>query len=93
MHVTAKLVPNDSTITLTELQAKTSLDPINLARVLRMAMTNGIFREPSHGVIAHTAASRALAEDEDMQAWVGFCGEDILPAAGHPHTLRLPIRL
>ncbi|KAK4157010.1 O-methyltransferase-domain-containing protein [Chaetomidium leptoderma] len=79
----AKLVPVDSTITLAELQAKTSLDAINLARLLRMVMTNGIFREPSPGVIAHTAASRVLAEDEDMQAWVGFNGEDIFPAAGH----------
>jgi hypothetical protein len=83
IRATAKLVPVDSTITLAQLQTKTSLDPINLARVLRMAMTNGIFREPSPGVIAHTAASRVLAEDEDMQAWVGFNGEDILPAAGH----------
>ncbi|AEO65259.1 uncharacterized protein THITE_2112095 [Thermothielavioides terrestris NRRL 8126] len=79
----AKLVPVDSTITLDELQTKTSLDPINLARLLRMAMTNGIFREPSPGVIAHTAASRVLAEDENMQAWIGFNGEDIFPAAGH----------
>jgi hypothetical protein len=83
IHALAKLVPVDSTITLAQLQTKTSLDPINLARVLRMAMTNGIFREPTPGVIAHTAASRVLAEDEDLQAWVGFNGEDILPAAGH----------
>ncbi|KAK4031943.1 O-methyltransferase-domain-containing protein [Parachaetomium inaequale] len=79
----AKLVPVDSTITLAELQTKTTLDSINLARLLRMAMTNGIFREPSPGVIAHTAASRVLAEDEDMQSWIGFNGEDIFPAAGH----------
>ncbi|KAL2142529.1 hypothetical protein VTI28DRAFT_1086 [Corynascus sepedonium] len=79
----AKLVPVDSTITLAELEAKTSLDPINLARLLRMAMTNGIFREPSPGVIAHTAASRVLAEDENMQAWIGFNGEDIFPASAH----------
>ncbi|KAK4124827.1 S-adenosyl-L-methionine-dependent methyltransferase [Parathielavia appendiculata] len=79
----AQLVPIDSTITLAELQTKTTLDPINLARLLRMAMTNGIFREPSPGVIAHTAASRVLAEDEDMQAWVGFNGEDIFRASGH----------
>jgi hypothetical protein len=60
---------------------KTSLDPVNLARVLRMAMTNGIFREPTPGVIAHTASSRALAEDDDLQAWVGFNTEDIFPAS------------
>lgn len=79
----AKLFPVDTTSTLLELQAKTSLDPINLARVLRLAMANGIFREPSPGIIAHTAASRVLAEDENMQAWIGFNGEDIFPAAGH----------
>ncbi|KAK3310860.1 S-adenosyl-L-methionine-dependent methyltransferase [Chaetomium strumarium] len=82
-HLLSKLVPVDSTVTLAELQTKTTLDPINLARLLRMAMTNGIFREPSPGVIAHTAASRVLAEDEDMNAWVGFNGEDILRASGH----------
>ncbi|KAL2132410.1 hypothetical protein VTI74DRAFT_3828 [Chaetomium olivicolor] len=79
----AKLVPLDAPIPLAELQTKTSLDPINLARLLRMAMTNGIFREPSPGLVAHTAASRVLAEDEDMQAWVGFNGEDIFRASGH----------
>jgi hypothetical protein len=74
-------VPLDSTITLAELQTKTTLDPINLARILRHAMTNNIFREPSPGVIAHTAASRLLAQDAQLQAWVGFNGEDIFPAA------------
>lgn len=79
----AKHVPTGSTITLEELQTKTTLDPINLARLLRLAMTNGIFREPSPGVIAHTAASRVLAEDDDLGAWVGFNGEDIFRASGH----------
>ena len=46
-------------------------------------MTKGIFREPTPGIIAHTAASRALAEDGDLHAWIGFNGEDIFPAAAH----------
>ncbi|KAK3903503.1 hypothetical protein C8A05DRAFT_14529 [Staphylotrichum tortipilum] len=79
----AKLVPISTPIPLTTLATLTPLDPINLARILRMAMTNGIFCEPSPGVIAHTAASRVLAEDENMQAWIGFNGEDIFPSAGH----------
>ncbi|KAK0628564.1 S-adenosyl-L-methionine-dependent methyltransferase [Bombardia bombarda] len=79
----AKLFPVDSTITLAELQTKTSLDAINLARLIRVAITNGIFREPSPNVIAHTAGSRLLAEDGDLQAWVGFNCEDVFPAAGH----------
>lgn len=79
----AKLVPLDSPITLAELQQKTSLDPINLARVLRHAMTTKIFSEPTHGTIAHTAASKLLAEDQALQAWVGFNTEDIFRAGGH----------
>ncbi|GKT51226.1 chlorophenol O-methyltransferase [Colletotrichum spaethianum] len=79
----AKLVPVDGTITLTELQSKTSLDPVNLARILRHVMTNRIFREPSPGVIAHTAASRLLAEDQALQDWVGYNLEDNFPASAH----------
>jgi hypothetical protein len=79
----AKLFPVNSTITLRELQAKSRLDSVNLARLLRYAMTNNIFREVSPGVIAHTAASRCIAEDEDLQAWIGFNTEDIFPASAH----------
>ncbi|KAJ0122914.1 O-methyltransferase [Diaporthe amygdali] len=79
----AKLVPLEKSITLAELQSLTPLDPVNLARTLRMAMTNHIFCEPSPGVIAHTAASRLLATDSELAAWVGFNAEDIFPASGH----------
>lgn len=78
----AQLFPTSSTITLPELESKTTLDPVNLARILRLAMTNKIFHEPSPGVIAHTASSRLLAEDADLQAWVGFNVEDIFPSSG-----------
>ncbi|ROV93857.1 hypothetical protein VMCG_08810 [Cytospora schulzeri] len=79
----AKLVPLDNPITLTELQSLTTLDPINLARILRTAMTNHIFSEPTPGVIAHTAASRLLATDDNLVAWIGFNSEDIFPSAAH----------
>ncbi|KAL2269640.1 hypothetical protein VTJ83DRAFT_1824 [Remersonia thermophila] len=79
----AKHVPIDSPISLAELQTKTTLDPVNLARLLRVAMTNGIFAEPTPGFIAHTAASRVLRDDEAMQSWIGFNGEDLFAAAAH----------
>ncbi|ROV97171.1 hypothetical protein VPNG_08825 [Cytospora leucostoma] len=79
----AKLVPLGRPIALTELQYLTTLDPTNLARILRTAMTNHIFYEPSPGVIAHTAASRLLATDDNLVAWVGFNSEDIFPSAAH----------
>lgn len=76
-------MPVDGTITLAELQSKTSLDAVNLARILRHAMTSRLFREPSPGVIAHTASSRLLAEDQPLQDWVGYNLEDNFPASAH----------
>lgn len=80
----AKLVPLDRPILLTDLEKLTPLDPVNLARTLRTAMTaHHIFAEPQPGVITHTAASRLLATDAELAAWVGFNSEDIFPAAAH----------
>ncbi|KAI3398080.1 hypothetical protein diail_9833 [Diaporthe ilicicola] len=79
----AKLVPLEKPISLAELQSLTPLDPVNLARTIRIAMTNRIFCEPSPGMIAHTAASRLLATDAELAAWVGFNAEDIYPASAH----------
>lgn len=79
----AKLVPLEGSIALSQLQAKTSLDPINLARLLRHAMTYRLFQEPKPGYIAHTASSKLLAEDEALQAWVGFNTEDVYPGSAH----------
>ncbi|CAG9995810.1 unnamed protein product [Clonostachys byssicola] len=77
----AKLVPLGKPIALAELQTKTTLDPVNLARILRHNMTNHVFCEPAPGFIAHTASSRLLAQDGPLQDWVGFNSEDIFPAA------------
>lgn len=72
----------DQPISLTDLQKLTPLDPVNLARTLRAAMTNHIFHEPEPNLIAHTAASRLLATDSELAAWIGFNAEDIFPASG-----------
>lgn len=79
----AKLVPVEGSISLEDLQKVTSLDPVNLVRVLRHAMTNHVFREPIPGHFAHTAASLEFSEDVSLQAWTGFVAEDILPAGAH----------
>ncbi|KAH8121701.1 hypothetical protein FP744_10002817 [Trichoderma asperellum] len=85
----AKLVPLDGPISLKELQSKTTLEPIFLARTLRYAMTNYMFHEPSPGYIAHTANSRVLAQDPSLQAWVGFNVESCFPAASRvPEALK-----
>lgn len=45
-------------------------------------MTNRIFSEPSPGVIAHTSLSAALVTNQTLQEWIGFCCDDLAPAAG-----------
>lgn len=44
-------------------------------------MTNHILKEVSAGLIAHTAASRALVEDPVLRDWVRMNTEEILPSS------------
>jgi len=67
----------DSTITYSELSTCTGLDECNLRRICRRAMTNRIFHEPIKGTIAHTAASHLIAEDIQIQSWIGVHLKDL----------------
>jgi hypothetical protein len=60
---------------------KVGLDEINVRRFLRHAMTNRIFKEVQPGVVAHTVASRVIAENRILNDWVGLCVEDIWPVS------------
>lgn len=56
--------------------------PVNeyaLTRILRAAIVNRIFREPSPGRIAHSAASRLLATDDLLFDWLGSGVDVLLP--------------
>lgn len=50
-------------------------------RILRSAMANHLFRELTPGVVAHTAASREIAENPLMHQWLGMVSEEMWPAA------------
>lgn len=43
-----------------------------MKRMLRLAMSQHIFQEIRPGVVAHTAASRLLAEDELLHQWMAW---------------------
>lgn len=73
----AKSFPVNETATFAQIAEKVGLDEVNLRRFLRHAMTNHIFKEVSPNVVAHTAASKVLAEDPTINDWVGFCLEDL----------------
>lgn len=51
--------------------------------MLRHAMTNSIFREPKPGVVAHTAASKLMAEDPLIFDFIGIASEERFQAAAH----------
>jgi hypothetical protein len=44
-------------------------------------MTFYIFHEPSPGIVAHTASSKALAEIPPISDFIGFVSEEMLPAS------------
>jgi hypothetical protein len=44
-------------------------------------MTKRIFHEPREGVVAHTAASRLIAEDSQISDWVGASTDELWQAA------------
>lgn len=74
----ATLVPLEGEISYTDLSTKCGLESTALRRLLRHAMTNGMFHEPTTDHIAHNSMSRNLVEDPKTAAWVDLQTETIL---------------
>ncbi|KAF1975875.1 hypothetical protein BU23DRAFT_69659 [Bimuria novae-zelandiae CBS 107.79] len=64
-----------------ELAANCGQNEEEVRRLLRHAMAYRIFCEPIKGYVAHTAASKCLADDPLMKAWLGFATEELWPSA------------
>jgi O-methyltransferase domain len=77
----AASIPINSEATFAQIAHRCHLAEDDTRRLLRHAMTFRIFREPRKGVVAHTAASRVLAELPLLQQWIGQSCEDMWPAA------------
>lgn len=76
----ASHVPLIGSTTFSAIATATSLSKTLIERIMRHAMANGIFTEDDQGNVLHTAASRALATDSDLNAAVGLMTCDISPA-------------
>lgn len=76
----ASLFPVDETISFEGLSMACGLNEVDLRRVVRHAMANHIFQE-REGKVAHTAASRVLAENGRMNDIVGLMCEEMFPGA------------
>ncbi|OKL62776.1 hypothetical protein UA08_01854 [Talaromyces atroroseus] len=77
----ANKVPLDGEIPFADLAASAGIDSAALTTILRFAIAQRIFREPRPGVIAHSSASRQIAEDTRVASWVGANVDDMWPAA------------
>ncbi|KAI9685605.1 MAG: hypothetical protein M1822_004463 [Bathelium mastoideum] len=77
----AKHVPENGTIGFPELARRCGLKEVDARRVLRYAMTNRIFSEPTPGQVAHTPISRRLAQDPLVRSMVSMVVDEQYPAS------------
>ncbi|KAI1872857.1 uncharacterized protein JN550_003731 [Neoarthrinium moseri] len=77
----AEAVPVGGETTFEQLAMTSGLNEMQLRKLLRHAMAQRIFTEPRPGVVAHTAASRLLVEDEGLYNWLRFSTDDLWHAA------------
>ncbi|KAI9713788.1 MAG: hypothetical protein M1820_000518 [Bogoriella megaspora] len=74
-------VPVHGQSSYADIAAQTGISEQTVRRLLRHAMTKRLFCEPQKGIVAHTAASRLLAEDSQLADWVGASTDDLWQAA------------
>ena len=77
----ASIFPVHEEATFAEISNACGLDEQIVRRILRHAITKHIFKEPRKGVVAHTAASRLLAENAEIRDWVGVNTDELWQAA------------
>ena len=76
----ATLFPVDGTASYGELSAASGLNETDLRRLLRHAFSNHVLQERD-GRVAHTAASRILAEDLTKRDIIGIMCEELFPGS------------
>ena len=77
----AQKFPVGEEISFEDLADKCGLQVHDLRRIVRYAIVyHHVFCEPRKGIVAHSAASKALAEDKRMQNAVGLGLEEMWPA-------------
>lgn len=76
------LFPIDEEITFTSLAEKADLAENDLSRIVRHAIAHHrVFCEPRKGVLAHSAASRRMAESALVRAIMWLTFEEVVPAS------------
>ena len=77
----AELVPLRTSISFTDLATLVPLHEYDIRRIIRHAIAHHrVFCEPTPGVVAHSAASRVLAENAGIRNALGMLFEESWPA-------------
>ncbi|PVH96057.1 S-adenosyl-L-methionine-dependent methyltransferase [Periconia macrospinosa] len=79
-HKIGQSLGQNNVTTFKDIAKSSNLDEDDTRRMLRLAMTNRIFREPEPGVVAHSAASHVLATNPFVAAWAGVATKENWPA-------------
>ena len=86
----ATKVPLTGKIAFAELSQSCGLQEVDVRRILRFAMSwHRCFCEPELGFVAHTAASRKLAEDSLMRDGLGLMFDECWPSYARVRRLSL----
>ncbi|KAF2204077.1 sterigmatocystin 8-O-methyltransferase [Delitschia confertaspora ATCC 74209] len=76
------LVPQNSTISYAALASAAGIPEQRAKSIIRMAMTNGLFREKSDGKhVSHSATSALLARNDDIYAYATYMCSKSAPMA------------
>ncbi|KAK8024992.1 sterigmatocystin 8-O-methyltransferase [Apiospora arundinis] len=76
----ADVVPLNSSVSFADIAKQTPMTEQMTARILRHAMTMRVFHEPEPGMVAHTAASKAL-HHSGANDWLRAGTQEMWPAA------------
>jgi hypothetical protein len=77
----ASQIPGNGSISFSKLANKCGLLENDLKRVIRYsAIHHRVFCEPEKGFVAHTAASKLLAENEKIETLMGLTFAECWPA-------------
>ncbi|KAL8704905.1 MAG: hypothetical protein Q9201_001974 [Fulgogasparrea decipioides] len=78
----AAQVPVDGEKSFADIANAIGVDEDRTQRVLRLAMTNGVFKETQPGLVSHTGISALMAQNPmSIKAVVGHAIDDIYPAS------------
>lgn len=66
-------------MSFSDIAVECGVDEDSMRRILRHAITNHLFTEPTEGHVAHTSISKALAQVPMLHEWVTVSCEEIWP--------------